>query len=209
MTEMRVMNLAQISGNGDMTRLVLLGVLRNEPMHGYRIKQTLHEWHMDFWADVQGGSIYAGLKRLVTEGLIEKAGSSREGNRPVRTTYRITPSGREELRRLLRTFWTPPSRYARPVDIALHFSLELPPEEIEPLLQERLRALENQSLIFRPEFRPEFDDPRREARVNDLYDHELRLLAAERDWCEHVLERLRAGAYHDAPKASKKKRRTS
>ena len=81
MTEMRATNLAQISGNGDMTRVVLLGVLRNEPMHGYRIKQTLHEWHMDFWADIQGGSIYAGLKRLVSEGLVEKVGSSREGNR--------------------------------------------------------------------------------------------------------------------------------
>jgi DNA-binding PadR family transcriptional regulator len=203
------MNLAQISGNGGMTRLVLLGVLRNEPMHGYRIKQTLHEWHMDFWADVQGGSIYAGLKRLVSEGYVERVGSSREGNRPLRTTYRITPSGREELRRLLRTFWTPPARFARPVDLALHFSLELSPEEIEPLLEERLRALENQSLIFRPEFVPEFDEPRRQARVSDLYDHERRLLAAEREWCEHVLERLRAGAYHDAPKASKRKGRTS
>ncbi len=204
---MRVTNLAQISGKPDMTRLVLLGVLRNEPMHGYRIKQTLHEWHMDFWADVQGGSIYAGLKRLVSDGLIEKAGSSREGNRPVRTAYRITPSGREELRRLLRSFWTPPSRFARPVDIALHFSSELSPEEIEPLLEERLRALENQSLIFRPEFVPEFDEPRRQARVADLYDHERRLLAAEREWCECVLERLRAGAYHDAPKTTKKKKR--
>ena len=203
------MNVAQISGNGDMTRLVLLGVLRNEPMHGYRIKQKLHEWHMDFWADVQGGSIYAGLKRLVSDGLIEKVGSSREGNRPVRTTYGITTSGREELRRLLRSFWTPPTRFARPVDIALQFSLELSREEIEPLLEERLRALENQSLIFRPEFVPEFDDPRRQARVSDLYDHELRLLAAERDWCEHVLQRLRAGAYHDAAKPAKNKRRTS
>jgi DNA-binding PadR family transcriptional regulator len=208
MTDFRVSNLAQISGHGDMTRVVLLGVLRNEPMHGYRIKQTLHEWHVDFWADVRGGSIYAGLKRLVSDGFLEKVGSSREGNRPVRTTYRITSSGREELRRLLRTFWTPPNRLARPVDMALQFSLELPPEEIESLLEERLRALENQSLIFRPEFVPEFDEPRRQARVSDLYDHERRLLTAEREWCEHVLERLRAGAYHE-PKATKKKRKTS
>jgi DNA-binding PadR family transcriptional regulator len=189
-----------------MTRVLLLGVLRDGPMHGYAIKQTLHDWHMDFWADVKGGSIYAGLKRLVSEGLVEQAGSSRNGNRPVRTTYRITESGRDELRRLLRSFWTPPARFARPVDLAMQFVMELPPEEIEPLLEQRLRALENQSLIFRQEFVPEFDDPQRQARVGDLYDHELRLLAAEREWCEHVLERLRAGVYHGVRKAPKKRR---
>ncbi len=205
MTNMRVTSLPSISGNGEMTRVVLLGVLRNEPMHGYAIKQTLHGWYMDFWADVKLGSIYAGLKRLVIEGLVEEVGTSRSGNRPVRTTYRITPAGREELRRLLRSFWTPPVRVSRPVDLALQFVNELPPEEIEPLLRERLQALENQISIFGPQLRPKFEDPGRQARVDDLHEHELRLLIAEREWCEHMLERLSAGAYEE--KVVKPKRR--
>ena len=148
---MRVTSLPSISGNGEMSRVVLLGALAHRgPMHGYAIKQTLHEWYMDFWADVKPGSIYAGLKRLVTEGLVEEVGTSRAGNRPVRTTYRITSGGRDELRRLLRSFWTPPVRVARPVDMALHFVTELPADEIEPLLDERLQALENQIALFRP-----------------------------------------------------------
>ena len=193
-----------ISGTGEMTRVVLLGVLRDGPLHGYAIKQKLHEWYMDFWADVKPGSIYAGLKRLVSEGLIEQTGTSRDGNRPVRTTYRLLPAGRTELRRLLRSFWTPPMRVARPVDLALQFVKELPAEEIEPLLRERLQALSNQIAIFAPALRPSFDDPERQARVDDLHEHELRLLVAEREWCEHVLARLRAGVY-DGRKESRKR----
>ena len=206
MTNMRVTSLPSISGNGEMTRVVLLGVLHNGPMHGYAIKQTLHGWYMDFWADVKLGSIYAGLKRLVSEGLLEEVGTSRSGNRPVRTTYRITQAGREELRRLLRSFWTPPVRVSRPVDLALQFVNELSPEEIEPLMRERLQALENQISIFGPGLRPQFDDPGRQARVDDLHEHELRLLIAEREWCEHVLKRLSAGAYAATAKPKRKKR---
>lgn len=191
-----------------MTRVVLLGALaRVGPMHGYAIKQTLEGWHMDFWADVKPGSIYAGLKRLVAEGLVEEVGTSRSGNRPVRTTYRITQAGREALRLLLRSFWTPPMRVARPIDMALQFVNELSPAEIEPLLRQRLQALENQISIFRPEVRPEFDDSARQARVDDLHEHELKLLVAEREWCEYVLARVRADAYGEHPPT--KRRRSS
>ena len=208
MTSMRIASPPSISGSGEMTRVVLLGVLRNGPLHGYAIKQTLHGWYMDFWADVKPGSIYAGLKRLVAEGLVEEAGTSRSGNRPVRTTYRITPAGRDELRRLLRSFWTPPLRVARPVDLALQFVNELSPDEIEPLLRQRLQALENQISIFHPDIRPQLDEPGRQARVDDLHEHELRLLVAEREWCEYVLDRLRRGVYADIA-AKPKRRRTS
>lgn len=201
MTNMRVTSLPSVSGNGEMTRVVLLGALaRRGPMHGYAIKQALHEWYMDFWADVKPGSIYAGLKRLVAEGLVDEVGTSRDGNRPLRTTYRITSAGRDELRGLLRSFWTPPTRVARPVDMALNFVTELPAEEIEPLLRERLQALSNQIALFGPALRPTFDDPARQARVDDLHEHELFLLEGEKRWCEHVLKRLRSGAYETSAK---------
>ena len=203
MSELRATNLPMISASGDMTRLVLLGVLARGPQHGYAIKQTLDDWHMDFWADVKVGSLYAGLKRLVTAGLVGEVGTSRSGNRPVRTTYEITDSGRAELRRLLHSFWTPPGRVARPVDLALQFVAELPAAEVEQLLQERLQALENQASIVNPAFVPADEPLHVQNRVADLFDHERRLLAAEREWCEHVLARVRAGAY--APKKGAQK----
>ena len=192
-----------LSASGDMTRLVLLGVLASGAKHGYAIKQTLDVWHMDFWADIKVGSIYAGLKRLVGDGLVEEVGTSQSGNRPVRTTFEITDTGRDEFRRLLRNFWTPPGRVARPVDLALQFVLELPPEEVADLLEQRLQALENQASMFVPSFVPEDERPHVQNRIADLFEHERLLLAAEREWCEHVLKRVRAGAYAPSKKGTK------
>ena len=115
----------------------------------------------------------------------------------------ITDTGRAELRRLLHSFWTPPGRVARPVDLALQFVAELPAAEVEQLLQERLQALENQASIVNPAFVPADEPLHVQNRVADLFDHERRLLAAEREWCEHVLARVRAGAY--APKKGAQK----
>jgi len=193
-----------LSASGDMTKLLLLGVLAGGPKHGYAIKQTLDDWHMDFWADIKVGSIYAGLKRLVGDGLVKEVGTSQSGNRPVRTTYEIAPAGRDELRRLLHNFWTPPGRVARPVDLALQFVALLPAEEVESLLSQRLRALENQASIFVPAFVPQDEPAHVRNRIADLFEHERLLLAAEREWCEHVLERVRAGAYAAPKKGARK-----
>ncbi len=126
----------------------------------------------------------------------------------MRTTYAITPAGRDELRRLLRAFWTPPTRTARAIDVALQFVSDLSADEVELLLRERLQALDNQIAVFGPDdLRPQFDDAATQARVDDLHDHELRLLVAERGWCEHILERVRSGAYGRTPAQSHRNER--
>ena len=82
-------------------RLVLLGLLRDQPMHGYEIKQTIED-RMGDWTSIAFGSIYHALAKLTDEGMIEKAGVEQEGNRPSRTIYQITESGQAEFTRLLR-----------------------------------------------------------------------------------------------------------
>ena len=184
--------------SGEITRAVLLGVLAIRPMHGYEVKKTLAEWRMDFWADIKTGSIYASLKRLEQDGFTVATGTGRDGNRPVRTTYTITAKGRDELARLLREFWLPTARLARPVDIAFLFLRDLSRTELIGLLEQRLQGLANQQLVFRPEFVPLVEDPGTKAIVEDLFDHERRMLEADRDWAQDVLERLRAGVYERA-----------
>lgn len=199
----RALGLPMVSSTGEMTRLVVLGVLNSGAKHGYAIKRTIEDWHMDFWADIKVGSIYNGLKRLVASGFVAEVGTSQSGNRPMRTTYEITDAGREELRALLRNFWTPPGRVARPVDLALQFVAVLPDAEIAALLEERLDALSNQALVVDPKFVPDSEPAHIQNRIADLFAHERALLAAEREWCEHILHRLRSGAY--APPKRRKK----
>lgn len=202
------------------TRIALLALLALRPMHGYELRQVMEERHMHRWADVQYGSIYRGLQQLGREGFVEEAGAHREGNRPPRTIYQITEEGLQELKALLRQAWTQPALASEPVDIALSFFVFLPVEEIIGLLEQRIQQLdlmhdmieegvqrvtEHVGRIERGEVNPplmpsEFGrfKPRRiRAMIADQFDHRRRLLTAEREWTQHLLERFKSGAYSE------------
>ena len=74
------------------TRLVILGLLRERPLYGYEIKHIIED-HMGDWTNIAFGSIYFALKKLAEEGFVERAAVEREGNRPSRTVYQLTPAG--------------------------------------------------------------------------------------------------------------------
>lgn len=202
------------------TRIALLALLALRPMHGYELRQVMEQRHMHRWADVQYGSIYRGLQQLAREGFVSEAGEHREGNRPPRTIYQINEAGIEELKALLRQAWTQPALASEPIDIALSFFMFLPVEEIVVLLEGRLtqldlihdrieesmqRVTDHIGRIERGEAEPPLrlqgfplPKPRRiRAMIADQFDHRRRLLAAEREWTAHLLERFKSGAYSD------------
>lgn len=77
-----------------MLELAALGLLQDEPLHGYRLKKQL-ETFMGGCVSANYGAIYPLLKRLQRQGLIdvmlEEAGSQ-GGNRRI---YCITPAGQD------------------------------------------------------------------------------------------------------------------
>jgi len=75
--------------------LLLLGLLHEGPMHPYQVHQTLKQRGDDRLASITPGSVYHSMDRLAANGLVEAVGTDREGNRPQRTTYRLTEAGRE------------------------------------------------------------------------------------------------------------------
>jgi DNA-binding PadR family transcriptional regulator len=90
------------------TRLLILGAVRIfQPVHGYLVRRELLSWHVDNWAHLNPGSVYNALHRLAREGLLVSIGTSSEGSRPARTTYRLTPDGENEFLLILRqALWT-------------------------------------------------------------------------------------------------------
>jgi PadR family transcriptional regulator, regulatory protein AphA len=80
------------------TAYVILGMLRSGERSGYEIKQAVDHSTRFFWA-ASYGQIYPQLKQLAEAGLIEGTEAPRGGRK--RTVYRLTRSGREELRRWL------------------------------------------------------------------------------------------------------------
>ena len=151
---------------------------------------------MERWADIQYGSIYAGLQQLTREGLLREVTTEQTGHRPVRTLYQSTAARKEKLLRLLRQIWAYPTLSAQPLDVALSFSWLLPAEELVRLLETRLSALDailadlelTQAQAGHP-------DPGMQAMIADLFEHNRRLLAVERVWTDHLLHRLQNGAY--------------
>ncbi|WP_336708569.1 PadR family transcriptional regulator [Oerskovia sp. USHLN155] len=75
--------------------LLLLGLLHERPMHPYQVHQTLKQRGDDRLASITPGSVYHSMDRLASDGLVEAVGTDRDGNRPQRTTYRLTDTGRE------------------------------------------------------------------------------------------------------------------
>jgi len=57
-------------------RVLTLGVLNSEPMHGYQVRQALETWHAEQWANIAYGSIYSALGKMAEEGLVEAARAS-------------------------------------------------------------------------------------------------------------------------------------
>lgn len=74
--------------------LMLMGVLRHGPAHGYAIIAALRE-RSDGEFDLAEGTIYPALHRLEQAGLIESTVEPAQGRR--RRTYALTAHGRKEF----------------------------------------------------------------------------------------------------------------
>ena len=86
---------------GALEMMVLRSVLR-EPMHGYALVQHIKQRSNEL-LQVEEGSLYPALQRLLREGLLDAKWEISASNRRVRT-YRITPAGRKYLEREVSSF---------------------------------------------------------------------------------------------------------
>src|SRR5215470_13525176 len=78
--------------------LAVLALLFERPMHPYEIAATLRERHKEESIKLRYGSLYTVIELLQREGFIVAQETEREGRRPERTLYAITPGGEAEMR---------------------------------------------------------------------------------------------------------------
>ena len=86
---------------GALEMMILRSLLR-EPMHGYALVQHIKQRSNDL-LQVEEGSLYPALQRLLKAGLLKAEWEISATNRRVRT-YRITPAGKKHLERELSSF---------------------------------------------------------------------------------------------------------
>jgi DNA-binding PadR family transcriptional regulator len=122
--------------------LSILALLREAPMHPYQMQRLLRLRHKDEILVLKRGSLYHAIGRLVRAGLIAVRTTGREGKRPERTVYRITPAGLSAFMQAIRQMVATPRRESSEFMAALSFLVHLEPEEAAQYLKDRVQRLE-------------------------------------------------------------------
>jgi len=173
-------------------RLVILGILQQRALHGYEIKHIITQ-HMDDWTSIAFGSIYFALKKLSEEKLIERIAVEKSGNRPSRSVYQITDTGKEEFMTLLRHSWAEPERHCFSFDIALFFVSALPVDQVRKHLAERTEHLER-SLEYLGRHKKEHRQIKKVPKIAfTIMDHSIVHLKAEVKWLKDIARQIDAG----------------
>lgn len=168
----------------------VLALLFERPMHPYEMCQLLITRRKDRVVKVRPGSLYHAVERLDRDGLLVASGTDRQGNRPERTTYEITPEGRAAVRQWVSdTVSAPTPEYPRFTlglaelhNLASADALALLDRRIETLVAE-LAALDDLAEFARevPEL---FTIP---------FSYTRAMTQAELDWLRTFVDRVRRG----------------
>jgi DNA-binding PadR family transcriptional regulator len=120
--------------------LVVLGLLVEEPLHPYAMRQRISERAHDRLPGVRPASLYDIVRRLAEAGLVSPGEPSREGLRPERVEYVITEAGRGALTDWVTESLADPGR-GEEFPAALSFMYPLGRDRVVEILQARAAAL--------------------------------------------------------------------
>ncbi|PRX46949.1 PadR family transcriptional regulator [Prauserella shujinwangii] len=168
--------------------LVVLALLAERPMHPYLMQRLIRERGKDTVVNVASrNSVNQTVERLRRDGQIAVQETTREGNRPERTVFRITGAGRTTLHRWMREILSRPAREFPELPAGLSFAALFGPDEVRQWLEHRAAELERSlaELSQRPPDLPRvflLEDEYRSAMV----DAELR-------WVRGIVGELRRG----------------
>src|SRR5512135_1453863 len=162
--------------------LLLLGFLRREQAHGYRLNEFI-EREMATCTDIKKPTAYFLLDKMAKQGWMTMR-ETREGNRPPRRVYRLTAKGEAQYQKLLRENLSSflPAKFAG--DVGLAYADDLDPQEVLPLLAQRRTALVSQLEEARRV-------PEHAGTLQLLVDHQIVHLEAELAWLDKVIAKFK------------------
>jgi DNA-binding PadR family transcriptional regulator len=122
--------------------LAVLALLFERPMHPYEMGVVLKQRHKEDSIKLRYGSLYTVIELLLARGFIAARETARDGKRPERTIYEITPAGRDELHDWMADLVGQPVKEYPQFEAALCLLPILPPDEALALLRQRLKRIE-------------------------------------------------------------------
>ena len=166
--------------------LIILGLLKDKPTHGYEIKKQIKDVISTF-AALEVESIYYSLTLLEKKGFVKKTVSA-EGSRPEKFTYSITPKGEERFNMLLTKTLLTAERPNFSIDVALYFLPYLPVEVAMRRLKGRVRVLSKVEEALRR--LAEQLKVKSSYHLKSIVEHNLELLLAEKKFIKNIGEEL-------------------
>jgi DNA-binding PadR family transcriptional regulator len=162
-------------------KLLLLGLLRRQDMHGYQINEFIDR-ELAFCTDLKKPTAYFLLKQMTADGWISQE-QSQAGNRPPRRVYHLTPQGEQVFQSMLRENLASFHSAIFPGDIGLALVDALDPDEAISLLEQRR--------IFLAKALGEAQAaPSHHGSPQWVVEHRRRHLACELGWLDEVIEKL-------------------
>ncbi|MEN8113883.1 MAG: PadR family transcriptional regulator [Actinomycetota bacterium] len=160
-----------------MLDFAILGLLHDEPRHGYELKRALGE--LGFW-QVSFGSLYPALRRLEKQGFIEA--TKGEGRRKA---YRMTETGNTRLGELLADS---DDGSDREFQLRLAFLGYLEPQHRLGVLEDRRTALQDRLHGARRSFKGARSSTRKPDRYRmALMERRVRSTEADIAWLDELI----------------------
>jgi len=166
--------------------LLLLGLLKDNPQHGYDIKLKVKEI-LSLFAGVEIKSIYYPLRVLEQKGLVAKR-VTKPSRRPQRIVYSLTAKGQTRFEELLSKSLLDLKRPQFSLDLSLYFLHYLKPSDAQRRLRGRLHMLNRLSASLRqmitalPNKGP--------ASLKVILEHNLWMLEAEANFISERIKSL-------------------
>lgn len=161
--------------------LLLLGLLRQQDMHGYELHDFI-ERTMQTCVDLKKSTAYYLLDKMAKAGYADMT-ERQSGNRPPRRVYRITAAGEAYFQTLLRQNLAAyhPARFGGVVGLV--FLDEIADDEARPLLQQRRAALAEALQKMRAA-------PAHPGSMQYVITHQVMHLESEISWLDQIIANL-------------------
>jgi DNA-binding PadR family transcriptional regulator len=172
--------------------LAVLALLFERPMHPYEMGVILKQRQKQESIKLRYGSLYTVIDYLLKRGLIVAKETARDGRRPERTVYQITPAGRDELNAWMADLVGDPVKEYPQFEAALCLLPVLPPDEALALLRRRLELIERNAGAVRRQI----DDASR-LKLPPLFlietEYRLACIEAEQHFVAELIRRIENG----------------
>lgn len=168
--------------------LLFLGLLKENPKHGYEIKREIKEI-LSLFAGVDLKSIYYPLRVLEKKGFLTKR-VTKHGKRPQRFVYQVTKKGKDRFHELLTKSFLDFKRPQFSLDLSLYFLNQINPDIGRRRLRGRIFILHKIAKTLRLMMRNGQLKKKISPALVLILEHNLKMLEAEAKFLEGLTNAL-------------------